>query len=178
MEGSTGYIKNFKFIESFCFQKSQALKFEKSPIASETSGWNSTFYATFLEKYWQKKPILIRNAFPSIYNDIALREEDFFAMACDDDVDSRLFVSKRNKTEKSYGPFTIEELTQLPRAGGWSILLQEVDRHIPKVADLWTRGFNFLPKWRRDDIMFSYSMVGGTIGAHVDNYDVFLIQGR
>lgn len=52
-----------------------------------------------------------------------------------------------------------------------------MDRHLPWVADLWSKYFNFVPLWRRDDIMFSYSSAGGGIGAHVDNYDVFLVQG-
>ena len=57
-------------------------------------------------------------------------------------------------------------------------MYQEVDRHIPRTADMWEEYFSFIPSWRRDDIMISYSMPGGGIGAHVDNYDVFLIQGR
>jgi 50S ribosomal protein L16 3-hydroxylase len=50
--------------------------------------------------------------------------------------------------------------------------VQEVDRHVPAVADLWSRHFNFLPTWRRDDVMVSYARKDGGIGAHVDNYDV------
>ena len=60
----------------------------------------------------------------------------------------------------------------------WTILVQEVDRHIPRMADIWQKYFDFIPSWRRDDIMVSYAASGGGIGAHVDSYDVFLIQGR
>ena len=61
---------------------------------------------------------------------------------------------------------------------GWTILVQEVDRHIPRMADIWQKYFDFIPSWRRDDIMVSYAAPGGGIGAHVDSYDVFLVQGR
>lgn len=56
--------------------------------------------------------------------------------------------------------------------------MQEVDRHLPHIADIWGKFFHFLPNWRRDDVMISYARTGGGIGAHVDNYDVFLLQGR
>jgi 50S ribosomal protein L16 3-hydroxylase len=35
-----------------------------------------------------------------------------------------------------------------------------------------------LPNWRIDDIMISYAADRGSVGPHVDNYDVFLIQGK
>lgn len=41
-----------------------------------------------------------------------------------------------------------------------------MDRHIPKVMDLWADYLPFVPRWRRDDIMISYSASGGGIGAH------------
>jgi 50S ribosomal protein L16 3-hydroxylase len=37
----------------------------------------------------------------------------------------------------------------------WTVLVQEVDRHIPAVADLWDQHFSFVPSWRRDDVMVS-----------------------
>ena len=37
--------------------------------------------------------------------------------------------------------------------------------------------FTFLPRWRIDDIMISFAATGGSVGAHVDQYDVFLLQG-
>ena len=34
----------------------------------------------------------------------------------------------------------------------------------------------FLPRWRFDDIMISWSGVGGGVGPHFDYYDVFLFD--
>jgi 50S ribosomal protein L16 3-hydroxylase len=35
-----------------------------------------------------------------------------------------------------------------------------------------------VPNWRLDDVMISYAAPGGSVGPHVDNYDVFLIQAH
>lgn len=147
-----------------------------NPIANEIIGWNKEFYNTFIQKYHQKQPLLIRNAFPNIQQQLNLNTLDYYELAQDKDVDTRLFRKIRNKTIKDYGPFEIDYLSSLP-SNNWSILLQEVDRHLPQVNDLWYNGFEFIPSWRRDDIMISYSLPGGGIGGHVDNYDVFLLQG-
>lgn len=38
--------------------------------------------------------------------------------------------------------------------------------------------FRVLPDWRIDDLMISYSVPGGGVGPHLDQYDVFIIQGQ
>jgi 50S ribosomal protein L16 3-hydroxylase len=150
-----------------------------SPIADELDGWNADNGSEFLEKYWQKKPVLIRNAFPDIKYDVEfLTEADMFTLSYDEDVESRTLIKDKDGLwNKEYGPFDTRYMKKLP-ANDWTILVQEVDRHIPRVADIWQKYFNFIPSWRRDDIMVSYAAPGGGIGAHVDSYDVFLIQGR
>lgn len=37
--------------------------------------------------------------------------------------------------------------------------------------------FRFIPDWRFDDLMVSFATLGG-VGPHIDNYDVFLLQGE
>jgi len=54
--------------------------------------------------------------------------------------------------------------------------VQDVDKWDADVRALLPR-FDFLPSWRIDDIMISYAVDGGSVGAHVDQYDVFLLQG-
>ncbi|VDZ79427.1 protein ycfD [Salmonella bongori] len=39
------------------------------------------------------------------------------------------------------------------------------------------RPFRALPDWRIDDLMISFSVPGGGVGPHLDQYDVFIIQG-
>ena len=54
--------------------------------------------------------------------------------------------------------------------------MQAVDQHVPDVAAL-IAPFRFVPDWRIDDVMVSYASDGGGVGAHFDQYDVFLVQG-
>lgn len=149
-------------------------------IIDEVSAWQPAAYDSFLSNYWQKRPLLVRNACPNVTNLFGLDRQDYFALAQDDDVDSRVIQrsckGRKVKWNKTYGPFEQNYLESLPSAN-WTLLVQEVDRHIPRVAALWDRLLPFVPTWRRDDIMISYSPVGGSIGPHVDNYDVFLLQG-
>ena len=79
--------------------------------------------------------------------------------------------------ELRHGPFDDAELDALPD-GGWTVLVQQVDQIEPPVEALRSRFVDFLPRWRLDDVMVSYAPPGGGVGAHVDNYDVFLVQGR
>ncbi len=54
--------------------------------------------------------------------------------------------------------------------------MNDVDRYHPPLAD-WIRDeFRFIPNWRMDDGQVSLAELGGGIGPHVDDYDVFLIQ--
>jgi 50S ribosomal protein L16 3-hydroxylase len=143
----------------------------------EIDGWHSSFADTFMAEYWQKKPLLVRRAFPRGFLDLDLA--DLVELATLDDVESRLLVKKSaRRWSKEYGPFAKEDLESLQSTGNWTLLVQEVDRHVPHIADLWNQHFSFIPEWRRDDVMISYAGLDGGIGGHVDNYDVFLIQGR
>jgi 50S ribosomal protein L16 3-hydroxylase len=150
-----------------------------SPVADELVGWNVDAGSEFLEKYWQKKPVLIRKAFPQISDDVEfLTKNDMFSLSYEEDVESRILVKdSEGEWNKEYGPFEQRCTRKLPPTD-WTILVQEVDRHIPRMADIWQKYFDFIPSWRRDDIMVSYAAPGGGIGAHVDSYDVFLVQGR
>ena len=147
---------------------------QKNPTATEMTGWdihNGAFREVFLQKYWQRQPLLIRKAI-DIPSQMPLVGADLLDLSMDDDVESRMVTNG----VKRYGPFEEKDLSEIPPMN-WTILVQEVDRHVPVIADLWDSCFNFVPSWRRDDVMMSYSKPGGGIGAHVDNYDVFLVQG-
>ncbi len=58
----------------------------------------------------------------------------------------------------------------------WSLLVQAVNHwHEPSAALM--HPFRALPDWRIDDLMISFSVPGGGVGPHLDQYDVFIIQG-
>jgi 50S ribosomal protein L16 3-hydroxylase len=132
--------------------------------------------ARFLHDYWQKHPLLIRGAFPQFHN--AITPEDLAGLACEEAALARLVKrdARRDRWTLRNGPFTEADFAKLPKSH-WTLLVQDVDKWDADVAALLDQ-FTFLPAWRIDDIMVSYATDGGGVGAHVDNYDVFLVQAR
>ena len=131
--------------------------------------------ADFLDTHWQKQPLVVRDALPDFES--PLTPNELAGLACEDGVESRLILKEGGDEpwELRHGPFDPEDFTTLPETH-WTVLVQEVDRLIPEVGALLDR-FRFLPDWRLDDVMVSYAPTDGTVGPHIDNYDVFLIQG-
>lgn len=127
----------------------------------------------FLAEYWQKKPLLIKNAIPNFTG--LLSPEDLAGLACEDEVQSRIAQFKAGKWMLKNGPFDETAFSKLPKRD-WTLLVQSVNHYLPEAADLLTQ-FNFIPHARLDDLMVSYAPDGGGVGAHVDSYDVFLLQG-
>lgn len=128
---------------------------------------------TFLAQYWQQKPVVIRGLFESFVDPID--EHDLAGLAQEEDVDSRI-VSRdsHNQWQLHQGPFqSFDEVC----VNYWSLLVQGTDRYIPELSELMEQ-FRFIPYWRMDDLMVSYSVPGAGVGAHIDQYDVFLIQGK
>jgi 50S ribosomal protein L16 3-hydroxylase len=129
----------------------------------------------FLQDYWQKRPLLIRGMFPGGVD--ALTPEDLAGLACEEAALARIVVrdDRRDRWTLRNGPFRESAFPKLGRRN-WTLLVQDVDKWDMDVAALLTR-FAFLPLWRIDDVMVSYATDGGGVGAHVDQYDVFLVQG-
>jgi 50S ribosomal protein L16 3-hydroxylase len=130
--------------------------------------------AGFLKRYWQKSPLLMRGAFPQF--DPPLDPRELAGLACEDGVESRLVLQTRRRPgwELRHGPFKRGDFMRLPKSH-WTLLVQDVDKHVPKAAALLAP-FHFIPAWRIDDLMVSYAADGGSVGPHVDSYDVFLLQ--
>lgn len=132
--------------------------------------------AVFLRDYWHKRPLLIRNAFPDFQSPVA--PEDLAGLACEDGVLARIVSHDRQRDAWSLktGPFQEEEFPVMPDHD-WTLLVQDVDKWDADVRALLAY-FTFLPRWRMDDIMISFAATGGSVGAHVDHYDVFLLQAH
>ena len=130
----------------------------------------------FLRDYWQKRPLLVRNAFPGFESPIT--PEDLAGLACEDGVLARIVAHERDRDKwlLRHGPFPESMFPQMPDHD-WTLLVQDVDKWDADVAALLPR-FDFLPRWRIDDIMVSFAAPGGSVGAHVDQYDVFLLQAH
>ena len=127
----------------------------------------------FLAEYWQKKPLLIRGAVPDFKG--LLNPNELAGLACEDDVQARIIQQKKGQWDVQNGPFDDEDFAKLPERD-WTLLVQSVNHHLPKAANLLSQ-FNFIPHARLDDLMVSYAPDGGGVGPHTDSYDVFLLQG-
>lgn len=130
--------------------------------------------AQFLRDYWQKKPLLVRDAFAGFSGLLPIK--DLLALAQDDDVQSRLVQKNGTQWDLQHGPFSKKQLKSLPPKN-WTLLVQELNLLLPSATALLQQ-FSFIPHARLDDVMVSYAVPGGGVGAHVDSYDVFLLQGE
>ncbi|AJP57119.1 cupin [Pandoraea vervacti] len=128
----------------------------------------------FMKRYWHKRPLLIRQAMPGFT--APLTRDALFALAAQDDVESRLISQTRKRWQLEHGPFEADDLPALTRKQ-WTLLVQGVNLHAPAV-DALMQQFRFIPDARLDDVMISYATDGGGVGPHLDSYDVFLLQAH
>ena len=139
----------------------------------------------FLRDYWQKKPVLIRNAWPGF--EPLLPADELAGLSLEAEIESRLIIEDGIPNDKGdgkngdpwqlkCGPFTEDDFRALPE-NKWTLLIQGVDHWIPEAAELLEH-FRFIPSWRIDDLMISYAVDGGNVGPHYDQYDVFLLQAE
>ena len=126
----------------------------------------------FVRRHWQRKPLLVRAAWPRVTP--ALTRTQLFALAADADVESRLVQRRGSAWTVQQGPLPRRSLPPL-RQAGWTLLVQGVDL-FDDAAHRMLWPFRFVPDARLDDLMISYASDGGGVGPHVDAYDVFLLQ--
>lgn len=129
----------------------------------------------FLRDYWQKKPLLIPQAFPAFSSLISA--DELAGLALEEDIESKIVFENPGQDpawKVKQGPFKAKDFKQLPKTH-WTLLVQGVDRFVPEINQMLNH-FDFLPQWRVDDVMISYACNHGSVGPHYDNYDVFLFQ--
>ena len=129
-------------------------------------------WSEFLANYWQKQPTIIRQGFIEFQDPLCA--DELAGLAMEEDIDSRIVARKNGQWLVEHGPFT-----DFSAHGetDWTLLVQAVDHWHLEAAALITP-FRGLPNWRIDDLMVSYSLPGGGVGPHIDQYDVFIIQGE
>ncbi|GAB4192122.1 MAG: cupin domain-containing protein [Wenzhouxiangellaceae bacterium] len=128
----------------------------------------------FYADYWQRQPLLLRNALPD--HPLPVDADELAGLACEDWVASRLITGswEENNFTLQHGPIDGSVYETLGERD-WTLLVQDVDKLHPNAAELLTR-FDFIPAWRLDDLMISFAASGGSVGPHTDEYDVFLLQ--
>lgn len=127
----------------------------------------------FLDEYWQQKPLLIKQGLPDFETPIS--PDELAGLAIEEDTTPRLILQDSDgEYSVENGPFEEERFATLQN-NDWSLLVTDVEKHLPEISEYLTP-FQFLPSWRIDDLMISYAPEGASVGAHVDEYDVFLLQ--
>jgi 50S ribosomal protein L16 3-hydroxylase len=125
-----------------------------------------------MKGHWQRRPLLVRGAIRDFVPPVSRAE--LFSLAARDDVESRLVLNTAHKGwSLAHGPIARSALPL--RRAGWTLLVQGVDLHHDGARRL-LETFRFVPDARLDDLMISWASDGGGVGAHVDSYDVFLLQ--
>ena len=128
----------------------------------------------FMQRNWQKKPLLVRQAVADFSPCIGRTE--LMALAQREDVESRLIVQGDQGWKMRAGPFNRRSFPAL-RQKRWTFLVQGVDLHHEGVHR-FLQQFRFVPEARLDDVMISYASDAGGVGPHFDSYDVFLFQAH
>lgn len=158
-------------------------------------GFSPADSARFVTDYWSKRPLLIRGLLsPKEVSALCpLARQDMLALAaCGTIGGAAPLPASRVIQERGgvrpwqcrRGPFTSTDLEALSSDDTpWTLLIGQMERHVDAVQALKEHVVSQtalcgVPRWRVDDVQVSYAPPGGSVGAHVDNFDVLLLQGR
>lgn len=136
-----------------------------------TLNLNQMTQQEFLDEYWQKKPVVIRGGFKDFIDPISA--DEVAGLAMEEQVESRLVHKTDGQWQAAFGPF---ESYEHLGSENWSLVVQALDNFSEEAAEM-IEPFRFIPHWRLDDLMASFATPGGSVGPHIDNYDVFICQG-
>ena len=125
----------------------------------------------FLTDYWQKQPTVIKNGFAD-FND-PISPDELAGLAMEDEVDSRLVHNANNQWQVAHGPF--EDFDNLTETHAQ--LIVQAANHWHSGCQTLAEPFGVFPRWLMDDVMVCFSLPQGGVGPHIDQYDVFIIQG-
>ncbi|UGA57207.1 ribosomal protein uL16 3-hydroxylase [Vibrio sp. VB16] len=127
----------------------------------------------FLHQYWQKQPTIIKGGFKDFQDPIS--PEELAGLTMEEEIDSRFVSNLNNDWIAEHGPFNEEKFEGLNESH-WSFIVQAANHWHADAAEL-VEPFKGMPNWLFDDLMISYSVKDGGVGPHIDQYDVFIIQG-
>jgi 50S ribosomal protein L16 3-hydroxylase len=126
----------------------------------------------FLADFWQRRPCLIGGWLAPE----PLSLDELLETAQRDGLPTRLIAGNQERADWTlhHGPLENDDLPDTRQ--DWTVLVQEMDKSSRAVESILDRFRQFVPDWMLDDIMISHAVPGGSVGAHVDAYDVFLVQ--
>ena len=129
--------------------------------------------ADFLANYWHKKPTVIKAGFANFIDPIT--PEELAGLTMEEEIDSRFISNEDEKWSVQHGPFEDSLFASLPESH-WQLVVQACNHWHEGAAEL-IEPFQSLPQWMLDDLMVCYSAPQGGVGPHIDQYDVFIVQG-
>src|SRR5262245_5292765 len=101
----------------------------------------------FLADYWQKRPLVVRGAWPRLADSPSV--SDLFRLAARADCESRLVIRDRARWRLEHGPLAATRARRMP-ARRWTLLVQGFNHFVP-AADRLLRAFRFLPYARSEE---------------------------
>ncbi|MCO4753153.1 MAG: hypothetical protein KC478_01660 [Bacteriovoracaceae bacterium] len=129
----------------------------------------------FLKNYWNKRPYLFKNAFQDTAS--LAEPDDFLDLAMDESCETRLVYKDENAKRKLvHGPFTQQQLSDYTKKS-FALIGHNLNTLSPDFYD-FQEAVDFIPGWEFDDVMSVYSNDEMSLGAHIDNYNVFIFQGQ
>ncbi|HEY4219679.1 MAG TPA: cupin domain-containing protein [Myxococcota bacterium] len=131
----------------------------------------------FLREHWQKKPLVVRQAIPGFAG--IVDKSELFALTRLEHVDARAVVTTASGAHSVGAVYEVVRRASSKAhasAPSASVLVAGLESLVPGGWELLAQ-FGFIPRARVDDLMVSWASEGGGVGPHVDQYDVFLLQG-
>ncbi|CAH0533357.1 50S ribosomal protein L16 3-hydroxylase [Vibrio stylophorae] len=125
----------------------------------------------FVAEFWHQKPTVIRQGFANFVDPISA--DEIAGLAMESEIDSRMVKNANNQWQAFHGPF--EDFSAL--SDTHSQLIVQAANHWHHGLQALAKPFEKLPNWLFDDVMICLSMPEGGVGPHIDQYDVFIIQG-
>ncbi|SDG73955.1 50S ribosomal protein L16 3-hydroxylase [Vibrio xiamenensis] len=129
---------------------------------------------TFMQQVWQKKPLVIKQGFINFEDPISA--DELAGLSLEQEIDSRFISNLDGQWKAIHGPLEESLFTELPETH-WQLVIQAANHWHAGPSELMAP-FKSLPQWLFDDVMVCYSAPGGGVGPHIDQYDVFIIQGQ
>ena len=125
----------------------------------------------FFNNFWEKEYYLFKNCLSVDKSSIDL--SDLEDMATDDYFETRFITKNNNKLILEKSPETIEKMRALKRE--WTLIIHNLNLYNDFCHKL-EKLVSFIPQWLFDDVMCTFSSDGSSLGAHIDRYNVFILQ--
>ena len=125
----------------------------------------------FTQKFWGGKPCHIESVVEDYRETIT--KNILKNLLHDDRLYTKLITHNNNNYITQFGPLKKKSLSNKTP---YTLLIHKIQLCHKFSYDLFN-SIKFIPFFRHDDVMLSFSNIDGSVGPHYDSYDVFLFQG-